>query len=43
MPAWSTAARDVRDMQWLPQWEQRRDSAGVEGNHGERATGRYGK
>jgi hypothetical protein len=31
-------------MQRLPQWkEHRRDSPGVEGNNGERATRRYGK
>gem|GEM_PF-6787300 len=32
------AARDSRDMQWVPQWGQRRDNPGVEGNHGERPT-----
>jgi hypothetical protein len=33
MPFWSAAARDLRDMQWLPQWKgQRRDGPGVEGN-----------
>jgi hypothetical protein len=40
MPCWSAAARDSRDMRWLPQRGQRRDSAGVEGNHGERPTRR---
>jgi hypothetical protein len=34
MPCWSAAARDSRDMQWLPQWGQRRDSPSVEGNNG---------
>ncbi|MGH6812468.1 MAG: hypothetical protein ACREDM_09015 [Methylocella sp.] len=37
MPAWSAAARDLRDMEWLPQRKgQCRDGPGVEGHHGER-------
>jgi hypothetical protein len=39
----SAAARELRDMQRLPQWkEQRWDKPGVEGNYGERKTRRYG-
>jgi hypothetical protein len=44
MPAWSAAARDLRDVQRLLQRKgQRRDRPRVEGNHGERTTRRYGK
>jgi hypothetical protein len=36
MPAWSAAARDLRNMQWLLQRNaQHRDRPGVEGDHGE--------
>ena len=24
MPAWSTAVRDLRNLQWLPQWKRQR-------------------
>ena len=44
MPAGSTAVRDLSDMQWLLQRRgQRRDRTGIEGNHGERTSRRYGK
>ena len=44
MPAWSAAARDLRDVQRLLQRKgQRRDRPRVEGNHGERTTRRYSK